>query len=715
MEIFLLYNSDDGSGMICEIVGTEIHIHYHYAPNSFAKQWTAIADIPLGGGRVLFYDNKSGAAVVGWLTPDGFLSEKPYPAGSFGTWTNIAPIFREGYGRLLFYNARSGRAAVGFDPTIATYEEGTLSPGWTAITPSLSSERILFYNKTTGAGALGFDPSWFALGPGSFGKNWTHVASAPTVDGEDVLLFYDADYKAGALGRLSSFGFRTVATYDPGTFGTWTHLIGYSKGFFFYDRQSGSAALAAIDNERIVTTKTWPAGSMKAGWDTIIRSSNAMQFAKLEGYAWPWSAKPGETIDFKVTTDAEAYQATFISFKNADPSKVTARTIEQSEELVELPFGDPVKHVGGMQTSERSPATGAANWNVSFTFTVPRSFESGFYAVKLADSEGDSSYIPFIVQPRDNQRADFAVIVNLSTWNAYNAWGGYSRYSLPHAGPGVFSYHRPLSDVLNPGLSDGAYHYASKHQGRGELWVINWLKEAGFTIDLHTDLDLHEGVINLDSYKALIFSTHPEYLSIKMRNAVETYLSRGGSLLYLGANGFYDAVDIADDLSTLTVYGTYGAGRTHMFRQPPLNRPESALLGVAFPWNSSGGDIGNNPYSRVAYRCVQTNHPFFNGTGLHDGDLFGAEGWCILEGSPSLAGGGASGWECDSRDAHSPSNVVLLAKGENEGPAAEMVTYDHAGGGFVFSAGSMTIQGAIPVDPVIQQIVRNVLNAARGR
>src|SRR5207244_470405 len=143
----------------------------------------------------------------------------------------------------------------------------------------------------------------------------------------------------------------------------------------------------------------------------IVRSSNAMQFAKLEGYAWPISAKPGESMAFKVTTDADTYDATFVSFKNADRSKVTANTIEQSAELVEAPFSDPVTYPGGMQIGDRSPATGAIAWNESFTFDVPADLASGLYAVKLRDSEGDVSYIPFVVQPPDDRRADFAVIV----------------------------------------------------------------------------------------------------------------------------------------------------------------------------------------------------------------------------------------------------------------------------------------------------------------
>jgi hypothetical protein len=200
-----------------------------------------------------------------------------------------------------------------------------------------------------------------------------------------------------------------------------------------------------------------------------------------------------------------------------------------------------------------------------------------------------------------------------------------------------------------------------------------------------------------------------------MRDAIEGYLGDGGSLLYLGGNGFYDCVDIAEDLSTLTVYGTYGIGRIRLFRQPPILRPESALLGVAFPWSSSGGDVGNNAGSRVGFQVVKGDHPFFAGTGLANGDVFGTRGWCVTEDAGSLEGGGASGWECDARDALTPPLTVLLARGMNSGPAAEMVTYDHRGGGLVFSAGSMTIQGAIPVDAALQKIVSNVLAEAKRR
>jgi hypothetical protein len=46
---------------------------------------------------------------------------------------------------------------------------------------------------------------------------------------------------------------------------------------------------------------------------------------------------------------------------------------------------------------------------------------------------------------------------------------------------------------------------------------------------------------------------------------------------------------------------------------------------------------------------------------------------------------------------------------------AHMATYDHPGGGGVFSVGSIAFGGSLVVDPALQRIVRNVLDRFLGR
>src|SRR4051812_9914101 len=230
MQTIFFYNPADGSAAIGEIAARDFHTHYVYPAGVFARGWSLIGDIPLSGGRLLFYAAQTRSAVVGRLTASSFTGEKSYPADSFGSWTHVAPVRRDGLGRLLFYDSRTGAAAVGFDPTEASYGAGAFGT-WTHIVPGPRSERVLFYNGVTGAGAVDFDPTTQVFEEGAFGKEWTAIAAAPASNGEDVLVFYNSSDRSGALGRLGSNGFRTVAAYGPGTFGEWTHLVGLDDGF----------------------------------------------------------------------------------------------------------------------------------------------------------------------------------------------------------------------------------------------------------------------------------------------------------------------------------------------------------------------------------------------------------------------------------------------------------------------------------------------------
>ena len=61
--------------------------------------------------------------------------------------------------------------------------------------------------------------------------------------------------------------------------------------------------------------------------------------------------------------------------------------------------------------------------------------------------------------------------------------------------------------------------------------------------------------------------------------------------------------------------------------------------------------------------------------------------------------GGASGHETDKVSPSSPQNVVRLAKGTNiDDGGAELVYYETASGGAVFSAGSIAWPSAILID-----------------
>ena len=161
----------------------------------------------------------------------------------------------------------------------------------------------------------------------------------------------------------------------------------------------------------------------------------------------------------------------------------------------------------------------------------------------------------------------------------------------------------------------------------------------------------------------------------------------------------------------MTVHGgvhNSGNARTRLFRNPPISRPEGTVLGVQYDEQQP------QPYVEYEVQSTGALHRFFRNTGLAASTAFGARGWNIPVGATDLTAGGASGWEVDTLSAASPSEHELLAIGRNAPafPGANMVYYEHAAGGFVFSARSMTFGGSLVVDDNIQTIVANAIDEA---
>ena len=207
------------------------------------------------------------------------------------------------------------------------------------------------------------------------------------------------------------------------------------------------------------------------------------------------------------------------------------------------------------------------------------------------------------------------------------------------------------------------------------------------------------------------------------------YLGAGGSLAYLGGNGLFEACTYqAAGTETIFLRGIEGGPRGDGLLRVLDGgaRAERAVLGVA----TERCAVPGSPY-----QVLLPNHPLFAGTGATAGMLFGQTGL-----NKGFGNGKASAWEADTANgvgavglpwncaltdtmtvppSSLPAGLVVLARGTNDapadggaGPGADMTYYDHPGGGFVFSAGSITFGGALVVDPFMQQLMRNVLHRA---
>ncbi len=407
--------------------------------------------------------------------------------------------------------------------------------------------------------------------------------------------------------------------------------------------------------------------------DRVIANTHA-----LEGYSERVSVTAGGFLPLHVHAPARRFSVQVLRFGAREKAL----------------FAEP--NIPGFAQDYRADAfENGARWKLSYLLAIDPCWRSGLYAARLADPDGASFDITFIVRNAGQPaRGALAVLASTNTWQAYNDWGGASLYRCDVEDglerPFVFIVH---SQRPNPGASPQG---AVGHLANAERHVLGWLERNNIPYDLFADNDLHERPGLLASYPAVLINTHSEYWSAPMYQALESFQAKGGNLIYLSGNGLYwksvigkERMEVRFDHSRHTLSSDTG-GRWRDF-----GRPEWRALGVSFT------RAGYRAHSRP-YKVISPGHWIFAHTGVAAGDLVGAGG---------LNRGGASGWELDKIDrAGRPPGLVHLAKGTNPWRAgADMVYFRHAGGGAVFSVGSITFGGSLAVDPVLSRMLLNVI------
>jgi hypothetical protein len=452
---------------------------------------------------------------------------------------------------------------------------------------------------------------------------------------------------------------------------------------------------------------------------------------RLLGYMWPKWVRAGEPAEYRVSS-VDQYQLTLWRYGlRKEFVRMVGWVDEHGPEANRqiLPDGDFT------QTGVKWNENGYAARPV---ITAPE--RSGLYYLWAKTPRGESFSFPWVVAPRAPQ-APIAVLASTNTWNAYNNFGGRSNYINPEGLPprpvvnarqelgrfidpqpfGVwrwkddeflplsFDRPEPNNHLLDDEVADPVRGRVQCGQTPGEWRLLGWLERQGLAYDYYAEAQLHDGTLNLDAYRVLVLSIHPEYWSREMYLAVKRWVfERGGRLMYLAGNGLNCEVTL-DGEGTMRCLSHVRSEEGEMgghsddgaleyeSRMHRTLESEANLLGVVC---TSAGLMTAAPY-----RVENESHWVFAGTGLRNGDLFGAE--TLHE----RVAGGASGHETDKRSPSSPANTVLLAKGTNaDGGGAELVYHEPAGGGAVFSTGSITWVPSLFPDAHVSHITRNVLN-----
>ena len=294
--------------------------------------------------------------------------------------------------------------------------------------------------------------------------------------------------------------------------------------------------------------------------------------------------------------------------------------------------------------------------------------------------------------------ADIAVLAANINWNAYNNFGGRSNYIHPDCFPPTptinarlelkrytdpehinydaedyaplsFDRPEPINHVPEDAqITDPIAGRSASHVAPAEWRFLGWLEREGYAYDLYAETQLHFGQLDLDQYKVLIITTHPEYWSRKMYYDVKAWVrERGGKLMYLGGNGLNCEVELLDEQTMKVKNGDMRVQRAEGYesRFHQYHESEANLLGVVC---TLAGIMTAAPYQVLA-----ADHWIFANTGVKNGDAFGAAS--LHERVP----GGASGHETDKTSPFSPPGTEIIARGLNpDRGGAEIVHYETA-------------------------------------
>jgi N,N-dimethylformamidase beta subunit-like protein len=257
---------------------------------------------------------------------------------------------------------------------------------------------------------------------------------------------------------------------------------------------------------------------------------------------------------------------------------------------------------GGIQPRCTSPglAPVACPWRRSTRLAIPSDWVGGIYLLKVRDVAGHIWSYPFVLRSRGPHR--FTAVINQFTWQAYNKWNGASFYSFL---PASSRYTYPAISFDRPYLDRGgmtAEGGPDEAGGSNDLPAVRWLEKEGFDIGYLSDADL-AGAADLTGLHALLFVGHDEYWTWDEFNRVQSLRDAGTHLAFFsGDNADWNIRLGAGPVTgrpaeTLICYkyqpdpGAPTADETTTkFRDPPLDRPESELIGEIYQNLLPGGD-----------------------------------------------------------------------------------------------------------------------------
>ncbi|OUL23101.1 hypothetical protein BV378_24380 [Nostoc sp. RF31YmG] len=459
-----------------------------------------------------------------------------------------------------------------------------------------------------------------------------------------------------------------------------------------------------IENQKIGTTD----------WQL----TNPARNQEIEGYASLTSVNRGEQINLFVNTKEPSYTIAIfrMGWYGGAGGRQILPTITQVGIKQPPPIVDQV--TGLIECNWQSPYI----LKISDNSNAPTAWVSGIYLAKLtASKSGLQSYIIFVVRD-DHRDSNILFQSSVTTYQAYNNWGGMSLYRWNSRGKQAqkVSFNRPYAVSPNPaaayGVGAGEFltnlQPARKTSNAGwEYNMVRWLEREGYDVSYATNVDIHTNQIDLRTTKPILFLHkvflsvgHDEYWSWQMRQNVEAARNHGVSLGFFSANTCYWQIRFEPSLITKDLNRTIVAYKesseldpfardknlandylvTTLWRNSPVNRPEDALIGVMYQTYKVNADI-----------IIDLTVPdwLLAGTKLKLDNMTASMQMQHQTPLKQIHLVGLLGYEVDRMFGNAPANTIRIAHSpyihHGKRRYADMTIYTTGSGAIVFATGSM--------------------------
>jgi Domain of unknown function (DUF4082)/Viral BACON domain/Bacterial Ig domain/Putative binding domain, N-terminal len=342
-------------------------------------------------------------------------------------------------------------------------------------------------------------------------------------------------------------------------------------------------------------------GNPSSDWDVEGGGDDTIQ-----GFATTISVNQGQTVYFKINTDAKAY--TIEIYRMGYYAGLGARKVASVTPSAKLPQTQPA-----CVTDSTTNLVDCGNWAISASWAVPSNATSGIYFAHLIRTDtGGDSHIVFIVR---NDSSHSAILFQTSdgSWVAYNDYGtgGYSLYGdnqtfdLPNRAYKL-SYNRPF-------ITRGFENESATWVFGAEYPMVRWLESNGYDVTYFTGIDAAISGSLIQNHRIYTSTGHDEYWSGPQRTNVQAARDAGVNMSFFSGNEVFWKTRLENSIDgnntpnrTLVCYKETlafakidpkdpptwtGTWRDPSF-SPPADggNPENSLTGTLFMVNGPGTD-----------------------------------------------------------------------------------------------------------------------------